>query len=715
MNLTEFRKLSAALYTTDENDLVKMAGPISGLKRLLRRFLNKVFSEEAKGFQENNSELKDVLRDLYGSFKDLENSIDDYDLDTYKRVLNDVRHRTSKLNDLLSKIRSDVSKVENEAKDEIKDRYYLKETTDSPKQESTETVHEKQSKPHASTEDYAEPVISSETEKLISDLAPQPEHTVPADEQVATPAPAVREEKPVDLANLPRSFPASVLDEAYQFYFSESEVVKLQKRIEDVITGDASALGYDVIVAIAGSTIDNWTRSVNKKMPHIFAGEVAFTLNGSYLAKPTRLFARIHLDTRDGRVHVLNVRPTEPVKSPVKKSWLTPNVNRSLRKNGRNLGPNFWTKFNSMAQRLGMRPEILLPIMYIESAGFNPQVSTKGGAAGLIQFLPSTLKGVGYNDGIEGFSKLSGEEQLDYIEKFIGGMMSFNGGRPYKDSASYYVSNFWPDALRYRSYYEKYKGQAGWWPEGSFRDIQAGDPDAVIVEANPQFRKSPNFSIAQEAGAYKANPFLDPNKDGKITLGDLQQRIEEVKKLSGYQQLERDLQGASNYTATPPEVTTPMVSAPRTSPEESGIIRVLLDNLNMPEVPATGNFLQSITDALESSGSEKTDMIEVFGKNKHVNGEFMRAASLVLSRDYGLIPDVYASGSHFQIVYPSNEVSPDSIRLMCSEIAQELRQYVNNESSFRFYVRKDAQSSLPPLPIERAQRLTRIFKIKNLK
>jgi hypothetical protein len=367
-----------------------------------------------------------------------------------------------------------------------------------------------------------------------------------------------------------------------------------------------------------------------------------------------------------------------------------------------------------MSQRLGVRPEILLPIMYIESAGFDPQVSTKGGAAGLIQFLPKTLEGVGYKDGIEGFSKLSGEEQLDYIEKFIGGMMSFNGGRPYQDSTTYYVSNFWPDALRYRAYYEKYKGQEGWWPEGNFHDVQSGDPEAVIIEANPQFRKSPNFSPAQEARAYKSNPYLDPNKDGKITLGDLQYRIDEVKRLPGYQQLEKELRSAANYSAGP-ESSSPSLSSPQVSPEDSGLIKVLLDNLSMPEVPANGNFLQSITQALESSGEDKTDMIEIFGKNKHINGEFTRAASLVLSREYNLLPDVYASGAHFQIIYPAGRVSIDSIRLMCSEIAQELREYNDKNSSFRFYVRKDAKASLPSLPIERAQRLTRMFKIKQIK
>lgn len=716
MNLTEFRKLSLALYATDENDLIKMAGPISGLKRFLRRLLNKVFSEESKNFQDSNSELKSVLRELYGSFKDLENSIDDYDLDTYKRVLNDVRQRTSKLNELLSKMRSDVSKVENEAKDEIKDRYYFTKTPDEAKQKTTEptgAVQEHQPKPEAKAENYSEPVISQETENLISNLAPRPAEEIPAgEEQARIPASTsvADEPKPIDLNTLPRSFPAKIIDDAFQFYFQESEIIKLQKRIEDIIIGDPSALGYDVIIAVSKSKIDNWTRSNNNKMPYIYAGETSFVLNGSYLSKPVRLYARIHVDTRDSRAYILGVKATEPVKSPVKKSW---ELRAEMKKIARNLGPNFWTKFNAMGQRLGVQPEVFLPIMYIESAGFNPQVSTKGGAAGLIQFLPKMLEGVGYKDGIDGFSKLTGEEQLDYIEKFISGIMSFNGGKPYKDSATYYVSNFWPDALRYRSYYEKYKGQSGWWPEGSFHDIQSGDPEAVIVESNPQFRKSPNFSIDQEARAYRSNPFLDPNKDGRITLGDLQYRIDEVKRLPAYQQLESALKGASNYAVvsapTPVEKTTPASS------EDSGFIRVLLDNLNMPEVPANSNFLQSIMQGLETSSELKTDMIEIFGKNKHVNGEFMRIASLVLSRDYGIVPEVFASDAHFQIVYPSDEVSPDTIRLACSEIASEIRELDTPNAAFRFYIRKDATSTLPPLPLERAQRLTRMFRVKNFK
>lgn len=703
MKLNEFRKLSYTLYTSEDN-LVKMAGATSGLKRFLRRLMNKFFSNEAKDFQEKNTELKNSLLDLFSKLKELENSIDDYDLHTYKRVLEDVRNRTTNLNNLLSRVSGDVFNVENEAKNEIKDRYYLKYPEDEPKaseptpaQTSVAPSISDSVGPQEVAQDFVEPAISSETARLIDNLQPQSEKPAQEEPVAEMAQPSTQARPSVDLRRLPRSFKASLLAQDYSFTIEASEVSKLNKKLAKFITGDTSALGEDVKTAVLDSKIDKWRLSPKKT----YFGWVAFQLSGTYLSEPVRLLGQVEVDAANHLIYIHSLSLGEGKTSRAEQNY-------HFRKIARDLGPNFWQRFNAMAQRLNIQPEVFLPIMYIES-GFNPQV--KSTAAGLVQFLPSSLKGLGYKDGVEGFAQLSGEDQLPYIEKFIKGMMSFNGGKPYTDSVTYYVSNFWPDALRYRQYYEKYKGQPGWWPEGGFHDPASGDPEAVIVEANPQFRKSPNFTIAQEAGAYKANPFLDPNKDGKTTIGDLQKRIDEARKSSTVQHLLGELKSAANYI---PDVNK-MDEKQRVALEEpklmdgqsSGILSQFLQRLDLGDVPANTNWLDSITNGIAAAASQKLDMIEIYGKDKYAAAEFARVAGLVLSRDYGILPEVYASDTKLQIVY-SNKLSNETVKEICNQINRQL-----GKNFVRFHVRKNASPTLPEMEYESSRRLVRIFRLRN--
>jgi len=712
MNMTQFRKLSYAIYVADENDLVKLAGPISGLKRLLRRMLNRMFSKDSKEFKENNSELKDALQNLYSSFKDLENSIDDHDLQTYKHKLNEVKERMSRFNDVLSKARSDVARVENEAKDEIKTK--LTDTT-TPNENPSGTIQENaESASEATSADNSEEV-SPHVGKLISDLLPQPEPQAdsepmtPAPEAEVTPVPAAEPVAPATAAEWASTqqapFPAMALMNTYVLEVKPSNEDKIKRIVmgpgDPPNKNQAEMMFWpDFESALKQGTVEQWEASINKKKLTGYRGFIKFAMRTAYMKRSFVGKARIKFDTVAHKIIVDNV---EEGTVPINASYFE---SREIRKFARNLGPNFWPKFNSMATRLGVQPEVLLPVMYIESAGFNPQAKNPhGGAVGLVQFMPQTLKGM----GLEGHEKVienqSGEEQLGLIEKFIKGTMGFNGGVPYKDAATYYISNFWPDSLRYRKYYEQNKGKPGWWPEGSFHDAQAGDPEAVIVEANPQYRKSPNFSPATEAGAYKSNPALDKNKDGRITLGDLQVLIEQTKKSAGYRALEAEMRNGGGYQSGSAGIN------PVPDEKDNGVIRYLLQNLDMEGVPANNNFFSSIMQAIPSAAALKTDMIEVFGKDKHVNGEFIRVASLVLARDYGVLPDIFASGSRFQITYASNRINQEEMRLLCSEIAEELRAVVPQDTKFRFYVHKNANSSLPPLSLERAQNLARVFRI----
>lgn len=188
-----------------------------------------------------------------------------------------------------------------------------------------------------------------------------------------------------------------------------------------------------------------------------------------------------------------------------------------------NLGNNFYPKLVRMTSALGMRPEDLLAVMVSES-GINPSASNNGVASGLAQFMPKTLKNVGFQGEPSQFIQLSGEEQLPYIKKYIENNMSMNGG-PFTSAAQYYVAEFWPVALK-------------------LPGVRRRDPDTIIVESNPpsrgQYSKKylrigVKIPAAQESAAYKANPLFDKDKKGSITYGDLMRQIEINKKSSIYQ------------------------------------------------------------------------------------------------------------------------------------------------------------------------------------
>lgn len=100
----------------------------------------------------------------------------------------------------------------------------------------------------------------------------------------------------------------------------------------------------------------------------------------------------------------------------------------------------FINEVNEVSKRLNIDPNWLLAVMYKESR-LNPQAVNKtGGATGLIQFMPSTAKGLGTST--EELFRMSNVEQLKYVEKYF---------RPYKDKIKSYMDlylvTFFPVAL----------------------------------------------------------------------------------------------------------------------------------------------------------------------------------------------------------------------------------------------------------------------------
>jgi len=209
-----------------------------------------------------------------------------------------------------------------------------------------------------------------------------------------------------------------------------------------------------------------------------------------------------------------------------------------------NLGANFYPKLVQVSSEVGMKPEDLIAVMVSES-GMDPgAVEKKFKGSGLVGFMPDTLKGLGFKGSWEDFSKLSGEEQLDWLKKLVNGYKSGNGGKSFNSAAQYYTANLWPVALQ-------------------LPGVRQQNPGAAFIESNPETVTDPKtgkkwskkyfdigikISPEMESNAYKYNPLFDRDKKGAITYGDMMKQVEINKRSPIYQKALVAMQSATNYT-----------------------------------------------------------------------------------------------------------------------------------------------------------------------
>lgn len=135
----------------------------------------------------------------------------------------------------------------------------------------------------------------------------------------------------------------------------------------------------------------------------------------------------------------------------------------------------FLNRVEGMAQRIGAKPEHLLSLMSFETGGtFNPGIRNGIGATGLIQFLPSTARGLGTST--DALARMSSTEQLRYVEKYFD--------QPHL------------------------RGKLGTL-EGLYTAVLSGSAR----------QNSNDVLFTRGTKAYDQNP-LDWNRDGKITAGE---------------------------------------------------------------------------------------------------------------------------------------------------------------------------------------------------
>lgn len=97
-------------------------------------------------------------------------------------------------------------------------------------------------------------------------------------------------------------------------------------------------------------------------------------------------------------------------------------------------------KTKEVATALGVDVNHLLAVMWCESKLKPEAVNPSGGASGLIQFTPSTARGLGTS--VEAIRKMSFQQQLPLVYKYLSGMIKQHG-RP-SDFIGLYSLVFYP-------------------------------------------------------------------------------------------------------------------------------------------------------------------------------------------------------------------------------------------------------------------------------
>lgn len=140
-------------------------------------------------------------------------------------------------------------------------------------------------------------------------------------------------------------------------------------------------------------------------------------------------------------------------------------------------GGDFMSEVNRVSARFGINPTDLLAVMRSESS-LNPRaVNPTTGASGLIQFMPRTAASLGTS--VEAIRQMSAVEQMRYVERYFESV----GVRPGSSAGRLYAYVFLP-------------GRAG---------------REVLTAAGENF--------------YEANRGLDVDRDGRITIADLDVRL----------------------------------------------------------------------------------------------------------------------------------------------------------------------------------------------
>ncbi|MCI4667396.1 MAG: transglycosylase SLT domain-containing protein [Bacteroidia bacterium] len=146
----------------------------------------------------------------------------------------------------------------------------------------------------------------------------------------------------------------------------------------------------------------------------------------------------------------------------------------------------FEQKVREVGRKLAVPPEWLMSVMYSESK-FDASVKNfKGsGATGLIQFMPATAGELGVS--LSSLANMSHVDQMDYVYKYLHNVRNRRG--EYKSLTDLYLGILYPRAI--------------------------GQDYCYTLYAKP-------------SKSYRQNSGLDENKDGVVSVSDIDKRMQRI-------------------------------------------------------------------------------------------------------------------------------------------------------------------------------------------
>ncbi|OWY19012.1 hypothetical protein C7N43_23955 [Sphingobacteriales bacterium UPWRP_1] len=145
----------------------------------------------------------------------------------------------------------------------------------------------------------------------------------------------------------------------------------------------------------------------------------------------------------------------------------------------------FAQKVKEVANSLNVPPEWLMAVMYSESKFDASATNKNNGATGLIQWKPEELQRMGLT--AEKVRNLSYEDQLMLVKKYYQQVKKEY--KPFENLTEFYLGAFYPEALGEDYCYALYK---------------------------------------QNENGYKTYSLLDMNKDGQITIKDIDEKMKRM-------------------------------------------------------------------------------------------------------------------------------------------------------------------------------------------
>lgn len=298
----------------------------------------------------------------------------------------------------------------------------------------------------------------------------------------------------------------------------------------------------------------------------------------------------------------------------------------------------FYEKLNNISKDLGMNPRDLLLVMFFES-GIDPSATNKnGGAAGLIQFMPQTLKDMGVNP--KGFNRKSSEEQLNYVKRFIEGKKNVIGGKPFTSATQYYHANFYPATL------------VRWNGSDPFKNR-----NVVVVDGNSPSR--------QERNAYKANRVLDTNNDGIISVGDLTRTMLKAERSSQFRTALAQLNSVAGQGKISERYfkKNPMPTQQENNNINNSLMSSILDKIE--------TFLSGVMKL--ASNKENKYLICVDSDNDFSSKlEYARVLKYALKEELNINSEIYSSKNDINIECSSLD-NEDVIREVCDAVSETFK------------------------------------------